>query len=103
MDEIINLPPVKGTNYGKVREFYEKLSNNYDALHTLGEADMLRGFVMTTLKKLPHVKPDLVRTDANWEDWDMKELIDNLQQWIRRNKSEDPPVDTGDPRKRERH
>jgi len=24
---------------------------------------MLRGFVMTTLKKLPQVKPDLVRVD----------------------------------------
>ena len=53
MDEIINLTPVKGSSFEKVREFYEVLSKNYDALQTLGEADMLRGFVMTTLKKLP--------------------------------------------------
>lgn len=33
---------------------------------------MLRGFVMSTINKLPHVKPDLVRTDDNWEDWDME-------------------------------
>ena len=31
LDEIINLPTVRGTNHGKVQEFYDKLSNNYDA------------------------------------------------------------------------
>ena len=59
----------------KVREFYEPLSRNYDALLTLGEAEMLKGFVMTTVNKLPQVKPDLVRTDDNWENWDMAALI----------------------------
>ena len=43
---------------------------------------MLRGFVMKTLKKLPQVKPDLVRVDDNWEEWDMNELIENLLKWI---------------------
>ena len=68
MDEIINLTPVKGSSFEKVREFYEVLSKNYDALQTLGEADMLRGFVMMTLKKLPQVEPDLVRVDDHWEE-----------------------------------
>ena len=67
MDEIINLPVIKGTNYDRVKEFYESLSKNHDALQTLGEAEMLRGFVMTTIKKLPHVKADLVTTDDDWE------------------------------------
>lgn len=58
MDEIINLAPVKGSNYDKVQEFYEKLSKNFDALQTLGEGDKLHGFVMTTINKLPQVKPD---------------------------------------------
>ena len=75
MDEIINLTPVKGSSFEKVREFYEVLSKNYDALQTLGEADMLRGFVITTLKKLPQVKPDLVRVDDHWEEWSMHEGI----------------------------
>ena len=70
--------PMKGNSYDKVRDFYERLSKNLDALQTLGEEDMLRGFVMTTLKKLPQVKPDLVRVDDNWEEWNMKELIENL-------------------------
>ena len=35
--------------------------------------------MITTLKKLPQVKPDLVRVNDNWEEWDMRELIENLQ------------------------
>ena len=89
MDAIINLTPVKGLCYEKVQEFYEKLSRNYDALQTLGEGDKLRGLVMTTINKLPQVKPDLVRSDDDWEEWSMEILISNLQKWLRRNKVED--------------
>ena len=35
MEEIINLFLVKGSNYFRVQEFYEKLSRNYDALQTI--------------------------------------------------------------------
>lgn len=88
MDEIINLTPVRGSNYSKVQEFYEKLSKNFDALQTLEEGEKLHGFVMATLNKLPQVKPDLVRVDENWEDWSMEDLIDALQKWLRRNNTE---------------
>ena len=40
---------------------------------------------MTTLNKLPHIKPDLVRVDKNWEEWSMEDLMDALQKWLRRN------------------
>ena len=96
VDEIVNLPMVKGYNCTKIREFYEALSRNYDALLTLGEADMLKGFVMTTVNKLPQVKPDLVRTDDNWENWDMAALIDEVRKWLNRHK-----VDPGETRKEE--
>ena len=55
--------PVKGSNYFRVQEFYEKLSRYYDALQTLEEGKKLQGFVMTMLNKLPHIKPDLVRVN----------------------------------------
>ena len=42
---------------------------------------------MTAIDKLPHVKPDLVRTDENWEKWDMGELIKNLEKWIKRKRN----------------
>ena len=89
MDSIINLQVVKGTNYTRVKEFYENLSRNFDALQTLGESDMLRGFVMSTLNKLVHVKADLVRTDDNWEKWRMEDLLESLRKWLRRNAVED--------------
>ena len=88
MDEIINLTPVRGSNYSKIQQFYEKLSKNFDALQTLEEGEKLHGFVMAKLKKLPQVKPDLVRVDENWEDWSMEDLIDALQKWLRRNNTE---------------
>ena len=78
MDKIINLTPVKGNSYDKVRDFCERLSKNCNAWQTLREEDMLREFMMTTHKKLPQVKPNLVRVEDNWEKWDMKELIENL-------------------------
>ena len=89
IEAIINLPLVKGTNYDRVLDFYEKLSKNFDALVTLGEGDKLSGFVMTTINKLPQVKPDFVRSDDQWEEWSMEVLISNLQKWLRRNKVDD--------------
>ena len=70
----------------KIQEFYESVSRNYAALLTVGEADMIRGFVMSTLNKIPQVRPDIVRTDENWENWDMEALINNLRQWLTRHK-----------------
>ncbi|XP_028411681.1 uncharacterized protein LOC114534438 [Dendronephthya gigantea] len=89
MDAIINLTPVRGHNYEKMQDFYEKLSNNFDAIQTLGDGEKLSGFVMTTINKLPHIKADLVRADEDWEEWSMDVLLLNLQKWLRRNKVED--------------
>ena len=63
VNEIISLPVIRGTSYWKTLSFYEKLSKSFDALQTLGKGDTLTGLIMTTINKLPHVKPDVVRTD----------------------------------------
>ena len=63
------------------------MSKSLDALHTLREDGPLKAFVMTTLNKLPHIKPDLVRIDDKWEDWSLKDLLDNLQKWLLSNKT----------------
>ena len=56
---------------------------------------------MCTINKLPHVKPDLVRIDDNWEEWKMCNLIESLQKWLRRNKVEDSnSKQAGDPRRK---
>ena len=70
----------------KIQEFYESVNRNYDALLSMGEADMLRGFAMSTLNKLPQERPDIARTDENWENWDMEASINNFQQWLKRHK-----------------
>ena len=71
---------------------------------TMGEADMLRGFVISTLNKIPQMRPDIARTDENWENWDMEALINNLRQWLKRHKVDDAPGDSGDVQpKREKH
>lgn len=44
---------------------------------------------MSTLNKLPHVKPDLVRTDDNWEEWGMEKFIHGLKKWLKRHKTEE--------------
>ena len=106
MDAIINLSNVKGCNYERVLEFYESLSKNYDAIQTLGEGSNLQGFVMSTLNKVPQIKPDLVRSDDKWEDWSMEQLIDAVQQWLRRNNT-GPSIETSkskwDSKKPEKH
>ena len=101
IDQVVSLGTVKGTSYDKILGFYESLSNNYDALQTLGEQEKLDGFVMCTINKLPHVKSDLVRTDEDWEEWKMSNLIESLQKWLRRNKVEDDSSKlTGNPRRK---
>ena len=45
---------------------------------------MLRGFVMTVIKKLPHAKPGLGRTGDDWEKCTMTDMLDNLRQWLKR-------------------
>ena len=67
------------------------MSRKYDALLAMGGADMLRGFVLSTLNKLPKVTPDIVETDKKWKNWDMEALINKLWQWLKRHKVDDAP------------
>ena len=61
---------------------------NFDALVTL-VGDKLAGFViMTTINKL-QVKPNLVMSDDQWEEWSKEVLISNLKKWLQRNKVDD--------------
>lgn len=82
MQEIVNL---------KIQEFSENLSRRYNALGTIGKANMLRGFVIPTRNKFLQVKPELLWTDDNWENWKMKDLMNNLQGWLKRNRMEEQP------------
>ena len=65
VEEMVNLSVIKGSSYLKIQEFYDSVSRNYDALLTMGETNMLRGLVISTLNKIPQVRPDIVRTYEN--------------------------------------
>ena len=103
VNEIIKLPVIRGTSYWKTLSFYEKLSRSFDALQTLGKGETLTGLVMTTINKLPHVKPDVVRVDDDWEQWGMENLIESLGKWLKRNKPEEQIDSQPETTKREKH
>jgi hypothetical protein len=67
----------------------------------MGEISMLNRLVVSTLNKLPNLKPDSVRMDDSWEDWDMKQFILAIQVWLKRNKIVDTPNKEG--KKRDPH
>ena len=50
----------------------------------MGGADILRGFVLSTLNKIPKVTPDIVATDKKWKNWDIEALINKLWQWLKK-------------------
>ena len=59
--------------------------------------------MISTQNKLPHVKPDLVRTDDEWENWQMEDLMKHLQGWLKRNRMEEEAGATRENQKKERH
>mgnify|MGYP001793623135 CR=1 FL=1 len=62
---------------------------------------MLKGFILTTLNKLPNIKADLVRMDDEWEKWEMEQLLEALQKWLKRNQPES--VRETSEKRKERH
>ena len=60
IQSINSLPIIHGTNPGKIREFYEKLVTNVQALETMGKLREMNGYVRMTLDKLIGIRADLV-------------------------------------------
>ena len=93
----------QGIQLLKSSEFYETVRRNHEALLTMGKPIFSAGFVMSTLNKLPQERLDIVRTDNNWENWNIETLIKNLQAWQRRNKQVTHQETLRETPKRERH
>ena len=106
--EIIEMGVVLGTKYGRVKEFYDTLAINYEALRAMGAHKKVEGLVLSSLEKLPHAKPDITRNDENWEKWTYDQLLEELRKWLKRNQVEDStsrrnfekPTDTGERKSR---
>ena len=87
--EILELPTLTGTNAKAINDFSEKLTHCGQALQMLNKLEQVNGATLMTLDKLPGIRVDLVRTDAEWEKWDFAKLSEAIRLWTRRN-----PVDT---------
>ena len=84
VQNILDLPRIKGTNPQKIHQFYEQLRYNVQSLETMGKLGDVRGNVALTIDKLAGIRGDLVRNDDNWQNWDFVKFCDALSSWIHR-------------------
>ena len=76
---------MRSTRYLPIKEFYETLRTNNEALRAMKGHQKAEGLVLSTLEKLPAIKSDLTRNDENWELWTFDELLKELRIWLKRN------------------
>ena len=86
---IMGLPTIAGTSPTKVKEFYKQLRFNVQSLETLGRLADVKGNVRSTLDKLKEIKPDLVRGNEGWQEWDYKGLLKEIKRWTEINPVEE--------------
>ena len=85
MKEILSLPLILSGNAKKIAEFSDKLTYCVQSLQSLGKLDEVRGLTTITLDKLSAIRGDLIRSDGEWENWDLDKLAEALRLWVRRN------------------
>ncbi len=100
VQNILDLPVVKGSDPSEVNNFYKILLFNVQSLETLGKIERVNGMTRSVLDKLSGIKSDLVKGQGNWQEWDLAHLIAALKQWRDINLSEKESVNDGDKNKR---
>ena len=88
VNKILSLPYISSADAKKIAEFSDQLTYCAQSLQSLDKLSEVKGITMMTLDKLPAIRGDLVRSDAEWELWDLDKLAEALRLWLRRN-----PVD----------
>ena len=51
----------------------------------MGKLNEINGSVRNTLNKLAVIRADLVRTDDEWQEWDISRFVETLRKWTERN------------------
>ena len=51
----------------------------------MGKLKEINGYGRLTLDKLQGIRADLVRTDDDWQDWKLPQLVEALENWTCRN------------------
>ena len=85
VQNILDLPRIKGTFPQKIHQFYEQLRYNVQSLKTMGKLGDVRGNVALTTDKLAGIRGDLVCNDDDRQNWDFVKHCDALGSWTRRN------------------
>jgi hypothetical protein len=96
--KILDLPLITSNNAKMISEFSEKLTYCVQSLQTMHKLDSVNGLTSLTLDKLPTIRGDLVRSDNEWESWDLDKLAEALRLWVRRN----PAADRDDEREKKK-
>ena len=76
---IMGLPVVNGTNPRFIRDFDSKLVTHVQELKTMGELNMINGYVRIVLDRLPSIGSDIVRNGDNWKELEFPQFIAGLE------------------------
>ena len=96
------MPAISNSNPGRIHSFYEKLVTSVQSLEPIGKLQNINGFVRHTLDKLSGIKPELVRSDDDWQEWTYVELVEALKRWTYRNPVQNTEKSSENNPKRER-
>ncbi len=84
----MSLPYISSADAKKIAEFSDQLTYCIQSLQSLDILNEVKCIKMKTLDKLPAIRGDPVRSDGEWELWDLDNLSEALRLWLQRN-----PVD----------
>ena len=79
LDTISSIHEVKG-----IHDYHNKLSRIVRTLVTMKKLDTAQSFVYSLMDKLGPVKEALIQKDDDWENWNLEDLVENLEKCIDR-------------------
>ena len=100
--EILSLTHISSADPKRIAEFSDKLTYCVRSLESLKKLDEVKGLTTMTLDKLPAIRGDLVRSDNEWENWNLEQLAEALRLWIRRNPADHSREEEHPKKRRER-
>ena len=68
----------------RVHDYYNKMSRIVRTLVTMKRLESAQSYVYTLLDKLGPVKEALIQKDDEWENWDLEQLVENLEKYVDR-------------------
>ena len=71
-------------NNSRIHDYYNKMSRIVRTLDTMKKLESAQSYVYTLLDKLGPVKEALIQTDDEWENWDLEQLVENLEKYVDR-------------------